>query len=90
MTQEELAVIKLKSIITTNQVALERTMETYRRLQREADEPAVYADSIFSGVDLLAEMERCWNHIKHLQKQIHTDEKAIFKHKIRYGDETEF
>jgi len=90
MTQEELAVIKLKSIITTNQVALERTQETFRDLQREANEPAIYADSIFSGVDLLTEMKRCVEHINHLQNEIHENEKAIFKHKIRYGEETEF
>ena len=87
---EELDEISLRSRIFVNKTALERSRQTFRDLQRQADEPAIYADSIFSGVDVLKEMERCARHIRHLSKEIHECEKAIFKHKIRYGENEEF
>jgi len=90
LSNEEMAVIKLRSRIFQNEVAKKRTLETFRRLQREANEPAVYADSIFSGVDLVKEMERCVDHIRHLEREVHRCKKAIFSHKIRYGETEEF
>ena len=90
MTQEELAVIKLKSSIAVNQNALEISERGMRDLQLRANEPAVYADSIFSSVDVLKDLERTQAHIAHLKRQIDHDKKEIFKHKIRYGEETEF
>lgn len=87
---EGLDEISLRSRIFVNQTALDRTRKTFRDLQRQADEPAIYADSIFSGVDVLNEMKRCAKHIQHLMNEIHECEKAIFKHKIRYGENEEF
>ena len=86
MTEQELRLIRLKSNIDVNQAALALAKRTMRDLQLRADEPAVYADSIFSGVDVLRELALCADHIKHLCRQIKRDEKEIFKYKLHHGE----
>lgn len=90
MLQESLEVIRLKSRIHTVETAKERTVELFRDLKRRANEDAITDDGVCFGLDILSEMERCVNHIRHLDKEIHEYEKAIFKHKIAYGETDEF
>ena len=90
MINESLEVIRLKSRIHTVETAKERTEELFRSLKRQADEPAITDDGVCFGLNILDEMKECANHIRHLNNEIHEYEKAIFKHKIRYGEETEF
>ncbi len=86
MLQESLEVIRLKSRIHTIETAKQRTQEWLRELKRQADEPAITDDGVCFGVDLLSEIRRLVDHLSYLDKEIHEYEKAIFKHKIAYGE----
>lgn len=86
MTEQELALVKLKSNISCNKTALEMSKRGMRDLQLRANEPAVYANSIFDSVEVLKELKNTQQHIAHLQRQIERDEKEIFKFKIRHGE----
>ena len=90
MLQESLEVIRLKSRIHTIETAKQRTQEWLRELKRQADEPAITDDGVCFGVDLLSEIRRLVDHLSYLDKEIHEYEKAIFKHKIAYGETDEF
>jgi len=90
VNQESLEVIRLKSRIHTVETARARTEEMFRALKRQADEPAITDDGVCVGLNVLREMEECARHIKHLTNEIHEYEKAIFKHKITYGETDEF
>ena len=86
MTKQEQAIIALKSNISVNEIALERSRSWLRDLQHRANEPAMYADSIFSGVEVLRDLKVCTGHIAHLERQIKRDEKEIFKYKLNHGE----
>lgn len=90
MNQESLEVIKLKSRIHTVETAKERAEELFRELKRQADAPAITDDGVCFGLNVLREMEECVRHIQHLTNEIHEYKKAIFKHKVRYGETDEF
>ena len=90
MNQESLEVIRLKSRIHTVETAKARTEEMFRALKRQADEPAISDDGVCFGLDILKELERLVDHMRYLDKEIHEYEKAIFKHKIAYGETDEF
>ena len=91
MNQESLEVIRLKSRIHTVETAKARTEELFRSLKRQADEPAISDDgTVCFGLDILSEMEKCVKHMRHLDNEIHEYEKAIFKHKIAYGETEDF
>ena len=90
MNQESLEVIRLKSRIHTVETAKARTEEMFRALKRQADEPAISDDGVCFGLDILTELERLVDHMRYLDKEIHEYEKAIFKHKIAYGETDEF
>jgi len=90
VNQESLEVIRLKSRIHTVETAKARTVEMFRALKRQADEPAISDDGVCFGLNILKEMEECAKHIRHLDKEIHEYEKAIFKHKIAYGETEQF
>lgn len=88
MTEQELELSKIKSNIRVNENALENSKRLFRDLKIQEMEPAWYADSIFSGVDLIKELDRTLKHIFHIEKEIGHSEKMLFKYKLRHGEIT--
>ena len=58
---------------------------SFRDLKIQENEPAWFADSPFSGLTLVRELELAHGRVISSQKYVKKIEKAIFKHKLNNG-----